>query len=83
MINMPINSKYSDNQIENVINDLLGVLTSNNASIELSLMCLGNAASHIISTQIPKSQQQHVINTFNQALEATVAGSAGVSNTEH
>lgn len=72
MTNMPINSKYSNEQVETLIGDLLAVLTRHEASIELSLMCLGNTASHIISSQIPKAQQQNVIETFNQALSATV-----------
>ncbi|MFT5163644.1 MAG: hypothetical protein ACI9FJ_002241 [Alteromonadaceae bacterium] len=72
---MPINSKYSNEQVESLISDLLAVLTRSDASIELSLMCLGNATSHIINKQIPKSQQKNVINTFNEALNATVKGS--------
>ena len=69
---MPINSKYTNNQVEQVINDLLAVLTRHEANVELSLMCLGNATSHIIEKSIPLNQQQSVIDTFNQALSATV-----------
>lgn len=71
-LNMPINSKYSNDQVEQVITDLLGVLTRHEASVELSLMCLGNATSHIIEHSIPQKQQKQVIDTFNQALNATI-----------
>jgi uncharacterized protein YejL (UPF0352 family) len=69
---MPINSKYSNERVEQVIQDLLAVLTRHEASVELSLMCLGNATSHIVEHSIPKHQQQNVIETFNQALTATI-----------
>ena len=69
---MPINSKYSNEQVELLIQDLLAVLTRHEASVELSLMCLGNTTSHIVEHSIPKHQQQKVCETFNQALTATI-----------
>lgn len=70
---MPINSKYSDSQVEQVIQDLLAVLTRHEASVELSLMCLGNATSHIINSSIAKQSQAQVVESFNQALKSSVA----------
>ena len=72
---MPINSKYTNAQVESLIGDLLGVLAKHDANIELSLMCLGNAASYIIHNQIPKAQQQDIVDTFNKALSDTVKNS--------
>ena len=65
---MPINSKYTTEQVETVINELLTVLNKHQASTELSLMCLGNATSHIIESTIPQNNQANVVKTFNQAL---------------
>lgn len=69
---MPINSKYSNQQVETVIADLLAVLNRHEANVELSLMCLGNATSHIINHQIAREHQQNVIDSFKQALQATI-----------
>ena len=69
---MPINSKYTNDEVEQVINDLLAVLTRHEASVELSLMCLGNATSHIIDHSVAPKQKTQVIESFNQALLATV-----------
>lgn len=70
---MPINSKYSDAQVEQVLQDLLAVLTRHEANVELSLMCLGNAASHIIDHSVSKGQKQQVVETFAKALKASIA----------
>lgn len=69
---MPINSKYSNDKVEQVIQDLLDVLNQHEANVELSLMCLGNATSHIIGHSVPQSQQLKVIESFGQALKASV-----------
>lgn len=69
---MPINSKYTTEQVETVINELLSVLNKHQASTELSLMCLGNATSHIIENTIPANNQTKVVETFNQALSDAI-----------
>ncbi|WP_213997067.1 DUF1414 domain-containing protein [Arsukibacterium sp.] len=65
---MPIVSKYSTTQIENLVNQLLDTFHNNNATTELSLMCLGNAVSHVINSSVPASQRAAVANHFSQAL---------------
>lgn len=72
-VKMPINSKYSDEQVELVLQELLTVLTRHEANVELSLMCLGNATSHIIDHSVPKGKQQQVVESFSQALKATLS----------
>ena len=69
---MPINSKYTTEQVETVINELLGVLNKHQASTELCLMCLGNATSHIIEHNIPNANQAKVVESFNQALKDAI-----------
>jgi len=71
---MPIQSKYSNAQIENVVNLLLETLRQQQANTELSLMCLGNTISHIIQTHVPKDRQQEVAKSFAQVLVDSVAG---------
>lgn len=67
---MPYVSKYSDQQIESVILQLLQVLKNNNASRELSLMCLGNAVSNIID-DLPLEQRKKIVDNFAAALKTS------------
>ena len=69
---MPINSKYTNDQVEQIITDLLAVLSRHDANLELSLMTLGNAVSHIIGHSVPKAQQAQIADSFNQALKASL-----------
>lgn len=70
---MPIISKYSTDQIEKLVNQLLDTLHSQQATTELSLMCLGNAVSHVINTSVPAAQREAVASSFNQALSDAVS----------
>lgn len=65
---MPIVSKYSSSQIEKLVNQLLDTLHQQHATTELSLMCLGNAVSHIINTSVPAAQRAAVASSFSLAL---------------
>jgi uncharacterized protein YejL (UPF0352 family) len=67
-MSMPQVSKYSTKQIEESLNDLLLVLQKQNATIDLSLMILGNATSHVLN-QIPAEQRESVLNRFVDALK--------------
>jgi uncharacterized protein YejL (UPF0352 family) len=69
---MPIVSKYSTDQIEKIVNSILDQLRQQDASTELSLMCLGNTISHIINTSVPAAQRVDVANHFGQALKDAV-----------
>lgn len=73
---MPIVSKYPTAQIEKLVNQLLDVLHADNASTELSLMCLGNAISHVVNSSVPPAQRQDVVKHFNQALADAVSNKA-------
>lgn len=65
---MAIVSKYSTAKIETLVNQLLDVLHAENATTELSLMCLGNAISHVVNSSVPSSQRDTIVKHFNQAL---------------
>ena len=71
---MPIVSKYSTDQIEKIVNALLDELRKQQATTELSLMCLGNSISHILNTQVPEAQRADVARQFGQALLDAVSG---------
>lgn len=69
---MPIVSKYSTAQIEKLVNQLLDVLHAEKATTELSLMCLGNAISHVVNSSVPAAQRAAVVSHFSQALADAV-----------
>ncbi|WP_018691054.1 YejL family protein [Algicola sagamiensis] len=68
---MPIKSKYSNEEIETVINELLAVVAKNNLNTDAALMCLGNAASHIINNHFDDKQKTIIAEKFAEALVAS------------
>ncbi|KAF7769974.1 hypothetical protein PCIT_a2906 [Pseudoalteromonas citrea] len=69
---MPIQSKYSNKQVEDIVDQLLNVLTQQNATVDLSLMCLGNSITHIIKEHVPEGKRPAVAANFAKALEQSV-----------
>lgn len=70
---MPIVSKYSSSQIENMVNALLDELRSQQATTELSLMCLGNTVSHIVNKQVPAQHRAALVQQFCLALNDSIS----------
>lgn len=68
---MPIVSKYSNERVEKIIQDLLDVLIKEEATPDLALMCLGNAVTHVAS-QVPESKRTAVVDNFTRALKKSV-----------
>ncbi len=69
---MPIVSKYTTAQIESLMQELESVLTAAQAPVDLSLLVLGNLTTHIISQQIPLTQQPLIADSFAQALKQSL-----------
>lgn len=61
-------SKYSDAQLRVIINDMIAVLESHKAPVDLSLIALGNMASNLLTTSVPKSQQEALAQAFANSL---------------
>ena len=70
---MAVKSKYSNEQVEQLIMQLLTVLDNDNAKADLSLMALGNAATTIINTNVPPSQRKQVATSFANALSSSIS----------
>lgn len=68
---MPIVSKYSNERVEKIIQNLLDVLVKEEATPDLALMCLGNTLTNVIS-QVPESKRVDVVNNFVVALKKSV-----------
>ncbi len=68
---MPIVSKYSNERVEKIIQELMDVLVKESASPDLALMCLGNTITNVIS-QIPESKQSAIVDNFTNALKQSI-----------
>ena len=69
---MPIISKYSSQQIETILNEVMDVLHKNEVSVDLSLMILGNSITHIINSQVPVNKRAEISKKFTKALSASI-----------
>ena len=69
---MPITSKYSNEQIESLVNELLSVLQRHKAPVDLSLIAIGNMATHVITERLPVAQQASIADSIASALMQSV-----------
>ena len=69
---MPIQSKYSSQKIETILDQVMDVLHDNDVSVDLSLMVLGNSITHVINSQVPVSQRKTISEKFVKALSASI-----------
>ncbi|WP_413161665.1 DUF1414 domain-containing protein [Aeromonas salmonicida] len=68
---MPIVSKYTNQQFDDLMNDLIIVLEKHKAPVDLSLMVLGNVTTNIINGMAP-AQRQAITEKYVQALTSSV-----------
>ncbi|KZN36283.1 DUF1414 domain-containing protein [Pseudoalteromonas luteoviolacea] len=69
---MPIQSKYSNEQVEQIVDSLINVLQEHKTPVDLSLMCLGNSITHILKEHVPEAKRQEVAENFAKALIQSV-----------
>lgn len=69
---MPQISRYSDEHVEQLLNEMLNVLEKHKAPTDLSLMVLGNMVTNLINTSIAPAQRQGIANSFARALQSSV-----------
>ena len=69
---MPIVSKYSNERVEKIIQDLFDVLVKESVTPDLALMCLGNTITEIVNNQIPEEQRSAIVENFASALKASL-----------
>lgn len=69
---MPIISKYSNEKIENILDEVMEVLHKNDVSVDLSLMVLGNSLTHIINSQVPQNKRQEIGEKFVKAFSSSI-----------
>ncbi|MGS0639928.1 YejL family protein [Citrobacter sp. VF227] len=69
---MPQISRYSDEHVEQLLNEMLNVLEKHKAPTDLSLMVLGNMVTNLINTSIAPAQRQAIANSLARALQSSV-----------
>ena len=69
---MPQSSRYSDEQVENLLLELVKVLEKYKALTDLSLMVLGNMVTNLINTTVTLTQRKTITESFAHALLSSV-----------
>ena len=69
---MPIQSKYSSQKIETILDEVMEVLHKHDVSVDLSLMVLGNSITHIMNSQVPVSKRKEISDKFVKALSGSI-----------
>lgn len=63
-------SKYQNQQLDALLNDLIITLEKHKAPVDLSLMALGNTITNILATNVQNPiQQQALVEAFCTALK--------------
>ncbi|MFI3247344.1 MAG: DUF1414 domain-containing protein [Ferrimonas sp.] len=70
---MAIVSKYSNEQVETLLSELLAVMEKHQTPTDLALMSLGNAATVIINSKIAPANRPVIAKQFSQALQASIS----------
>jgi len=68
---MPIVSKYSNERVEKIIQELMDVLVNEEATTDLALMCLGNTITNVLG-KIPAEKQNAIVDNFTKALKQSI-----------
>ena len=69
---MPIISKYSNDEINNLVNELLNLGQNKKAPVDLALIALGNTVSNIIDGNVPEQQKKAIAQSFSDALMSSI-----------
>lgn len=69
---MPIVSKYSNERVEKITQDILDLLVDEKVSPDLALMCLGNSLSTVLNTHVDKDKREAMAKNIANALQASL-----------
>ena len=59
-------------QVNAIINDMISVLETHKAPVDLSLIALGNMASNLLTTSVPAAQREALAQAFANSLMNSV-----------
>ena len=69
---MPQISRYSDQQVEQLVSELTNVLESHKAPVDLSLLVFGIIVTNMINCSVAPAQRQAIARSFAQALQSSI-----------
>lgn len=72
---MAIISKYSTQEVEQILEEMVNVLDKHKAPTDLALMVLGNATTNLISQRVASKQRKQLAESFAKALISSVTPS--------
>lgn len=76
MNNMPIISKYSNEEINNLVDSILDTVTKKNVPVDLALIAMGNVVSNIIDGNVPENAKIEITKSFADALLSSIKDSS-------
>lgn len=65
---MPIISKYSNEEINNLVDELFTLIQNKKIPVDLALIALGNTVSNVIDSNVPEKQKKAIAQSFSEAL---------------
>lgn len=69
---MPQKSRYSDEKVEQILNEMIETLERHQVPVDLSLMVLGNMVTNVINSSIASAQRKVIARSFADALLSSV-----------
>lgn len=69
---MPIISKYSNKEINNLVNEVLESIQDKELPVDVALVVLGNTVSNIIDANVSAEKKQVIAQSFADALLASM-----------
>ncbi|MBT1451966.1 DUF1414 domain-containing protein [Glaciecola sp. XM2] len=73
---MPIQSKYSNQEFEALMQDVFIALEKNQADRDLSIMALGNVLATIFTNQVNEKNRAAMVDNFCKVLQKTTLSAA-------
>lgn len=65
---MAAHSKYSNQEIEALMNEMIATLEKHHAPVDLSLIVLGDMVSNLLLSSVSESQRLALAKAFSEAL---------------
>ncbi|MGY6772753.1 DUF1414 domain-containing protein [Gallibacterium sp. ZY190522] len=65
---MATHSKYSNKQIELLMNEMISILEKQQAPVDLSLIVLGDMVSNLLLSSVQENKRIELAEAFSQAL---------------
>lgn len=65
---MPINSKYSNQEVQQLLDAIFSAFEQHQAPVDLQLMVLGDATTNILNGRVSIDSRKKIADRFAQAL---------------